>query len=324
MKRWLPALVAFLVALVALVPAALTLPLRGDEVEFAYISSYYGSKIAHGDFSETAGTNSWLDPGWFPGTYWTLTQPMGTRYLYALAMGVTQAVPPDLPRIKGLAPEASPLTRLSDRTRTILRLTGVFLASVGLGLLAYRLTWPALAAIVLFLVIPHVPADLSRGWAEGPLLFGFGISAAAWGTRWFAPACGIAAAFKLTALPLWLLAFRHGLGRSRYQHVAGFMVAWLVWTATEIPAWFYGGPFYLGVMLRDRWVEFNIQSSYADPNVGGGLFGHYFPTRYLWPFELALLLAACVLAPRVWNNLRAPAITRALDLVQRWPGRQPE
>lgn len=306
-RRLLPSLAALLLAMAVLVPLALSLPQHIDEVEHTYIAAYYGGKISRLDFAPVAGSDEFLDPGWTPVTFWTLTQPMGPRYMYSAALGITQAPPPYEPRNRVGDARDNPLTHLSTPTLNTMRFTAVLLAAVGLALIAHRFRWAGVVAIAMFLFIPHVREDLARGWAEGPLLFGFGLAAATWGTRAFAPVCGLAVLYKLNALPLWLLAFHHGFGRSRYQHIAGIGAAWLTWTALEPPAWFMGGPLYLGMMLRMRWLEFADQSGRADPELWGGLFGHYFPTRYLWPIELAVLLSAAWLATRYWQRLHSTA-----------------
>ncbi len=309
-RRLAPAIIVFLLALVAIVPSALSLPQHLDEGHYAYISAYYGGKISRLDLAPVGGANEFLDPGWDPVTFWSLTQPMGPRYIYAAVLGVTGAPTPATPWVIDDPLPRDPTVPIADYTRTVMRSCAVLLAAIGLALLAHRLRWPAAVAIGVFLLIPHVRDDLARAWAEGPLLFSFGLAAAAWGTRWFAPACGLAVLCKLTALPLWLLAFHHGFGGSRYRHIAGIVVPWLVWTALMPPAWFLGGPTYLGVMLRMRWAEYGIQRTVADPEIWGSLFGHYFPTRYLWPVELAVLLMAAWVVSRYWQRRHAvqPAV----------------
>ncbi|HEX2987384.1 MAG TPA: hypothetical protein VHS06_04355 [Chloroflexota bacterium] len=303
MHRCLTAVVTFVMAAIALTPSALSLPQHIDEVQYAYISDYFGGKISRLDFTPVSGSDEWLDPGWSPSSFWALTQPMGPRYLYAAALGITQAPPPARPWIWGDFVSYNPLTQLTDGTRNTIRFTAVLLSALGLALIAYRLGWSAVVAIVVFLLIPHVREDLARGWAEGPLLFGLGLAAAAWGTRWFAPACGFAVAVKLNALPLLLLAFYGGFGRSRYRHILGVTVALVVWTILMPPAWYSYGPAFLVLMILMRWVEFGSQSRFADPEVWGGLFGHYFPTRYLWPVELVVLLTAMYLVARYRHRL---------------------
>ncbi len=73
MRRYLPALIVFLLAIAALIPPALVLPQHIDEVEYAHISDYYGGKISRLDFVPVGGSDELLDPGWTPMTYWTLT-----------------------------------------------------------------------------------------------------------------------------------------------------------------------------------------------------------------------------------------------------------
>jgi hypothetical protein len=122
------------------------------------------------------------------------------------------------------------------------------------------MTWrggPATAvASVLFLMLPNVREDLSRAWAEGPLLLGFGICAFAYRSRWFGPACGVAATFKLTALGLWpLLLLRRAHGGARFGPTVGLLAALLVWTILTPPAWYGYGPGYLVHMVVDRATE---------------------------------------------------------------------
>ncbi len=57
-----------------------------------------------------------------------------------------------------------------------------------------------------------------------------------------------------------------------------------------------------------RGLEFGDQSGYADPEVWGGLFGHYFPTRYLWRVELAGLLLIVWLLQRYWKRGHAAVV----------------
>ncbi|MCL5110126.1 MAG: hypothetical protein M1401_14945 [Chloroflexi bacterium] len=304
--RLLPAALAFALALASLVPPALTLPQHLDEVQYTYISAYYGGKISRLDFRPTIGEDQYLDPGWAPLAWWSLTQPMGPRFIYAAVLGVTRAPPPALPFILDDFLSTDPAVTLTDYTRTVMRFTAIFFAALGCALLAFRFRWAGLLAIALFLLVPQARDDLARGWAEGPLLFAFGLAAVTYGTRWFAPVCGLALAMKLTALPLLLLAFHNGFGESRFRHVAGFLVAWLVWTALMPPAWFSAGPLYLVMMIQARFIEFGRQSSALNAEVWGSVFGHYLPSRYLWPAELALALTVAWLAARArhWQRLR--------------------
>jgi len=116
-------------------------------------------------------------------------------------------------------------------------------------------------------------------------MLGFGLCAVAYRTRWFAPACGLAATFKLTALGLWPLVFWHGFGQSHYARILGLAIAIAVWVALTPASWFFGGPAYLGVMLVDRYVEYSGQCA-----TYGGAAGLFLPTRYWWPLGLLALL----------------------------------
>ena len=148
------------------------------------------------------GATGWT-PGWDLGGYWALTQPMGGRFIYALAMGLTGAAAPtrawdyrgDQPADTMVPPESLPVVRLA----------AVLCAALGLALVALRFSWRGSAAAALLLLIPHARADLTRAWAEGPLLLGLGLCAVAFGTRWFGVACGLPATATLTAVGLWPL-----------------------------------------------------------------------------------------------------------------------
>ncbi len=303
MKRLLPATVAFVLTVAVLVPSALSLPQHGDEAQYGWSAAYFGGKLAHLDFWPH-GSDLFTDPGWSPSSYWSRTQPMGARYTYALALGFTGEAAPALPYSYTDASLQGPEMLLAADTLIALRLWAIVLAAVGLALFAARLGWPALCAIALFLVIPDVRVDLSRAWAEGPLLFGLGLAAAAYGTRWLPLAAGVAATMKLTALPLWLVAFHIGLGKSRYAHFGAIAASALTWTVLTPPSWFAEGPLFLLAMTDQRLHENSGQAAAL-----GGSGAMFVASRYLWPFELAVLLSICVLAPRVWHRLRSSAPT---------------
>jgi hypothetical protein len=293
LKRLLPALVAFVIALAALVPPALSLPQHGDEKMYVWKAGYYGGLLTRLDFRTTA-TDCETDPAWSLGCFWSFEQPLGSHLLYGAAMALTQSAPPLLgyswtnPAFQG------PETEISASTLLVVREAGVLFAALGLAMIALRWRWPAVAAVVIFLAIPHVPADLSRAWAEGPLLLGFGFCALAFGSRWLPVACGVAAAFKLTALGLWPLLF-WPRAQGGLRTVRGPLLALVTFAAVNPHSW-TAGPFYLGRLLGYR-----IHQHAAQTNVPESLIDAFFlPTRYLWPFELAVLLVLCVAASRFW------------------------
>ena len=294
-RRFAPVLAALLITVVALVPSAVSLPQHDDENHYAWTAAYYGGKLAHLDFRPDS-SDPGLDPGWDPFSQWALTQPMGARLVYALALGVTHSSPPALPL--DLDDPSAHLSEIAvpDSTLLVLRLTSVLCAALGFALFAVKWGWRGAAPLVL-LAIPDTRADLARAWAESPLLLGFGVCAIAYGTRWFAAACGLAATFKLTALGLWPVVFWKGaIGHSRLAHVLGLAVAVAIWCLLTPPSWYAGGPLDLVLMLMDRQFENGRQAAAM-----GSPDGVFFPTRYLLPFEIALVLAAVWLAPRVWR-----------------------
>ncbi|HVC35223.1 MAG TPA: hypothetical protein VNL16_17045, partial [Chloroflexota bacterium] len=276
-KAIAPALVAFLLALAALVPAALTVPVHEDERQYVWTGAYYFGKLTHLDF-RTTGSDSYTDPGWAPVDFWPLTQPMGTRFVFGTAMAVAGVPAPALPYSYGDAALQGPATEIPAETLPVVRLAAVLCAALGFALVAKRLGWRGTAAAALVLAMPFSREDLARAWAEGPLMLGLGLCTLAYGTRWFSPACGVAATFKLTALGLWPLALLKAANGGRYGAL-GIPIAAVVWSALTPSSWFLLGPVYLLPMLADRFVEYRSASqTYPGP------FGIYFPTRYLVPF----------------------------------------
>ena len=296
-SRWLPALAALLLSLVVLTPAARSAGPHVDESQYLWSSHYYVGLLARGDlFSH--GTDPFLAPGWNPDSYWALTQPMGTRFVYGAVLALTHAPVPASPvvdRGPDLPPADAPIP-----IDTILlgRAVAVAISSLAFGLVAYRWRWRG-AAAALFLAIPHVRFDLSHAWAEPPLILGFALAAVTWRTRYFPFVCGLAATFKLTALLLWPLVFlKHPIGRSRFARSLGLLVPTFVWTVITPPSWQFGGPLYLGAMLVNRTREQAYMSA-----AYGGPAGLFFPSRYALPFEVALAAAALWLASRVLNRI---------------------
>lgn len=292
MKRLLPAIIAFLLTIAALMPSALTLPPNGDERMDAWSSGYYGALLARLDFSSVA-SDLQSDPKWSPYSGWAQTQPMGGRFLHALAIGISGAPVPVY---------AGNDTYIASQTILAMRLETILAAAIGLALICYRFGWPAVAASVMFLLIPSVRDDLMRAWREGQLLMGFGLIAVAYGSRWLPSACGFAAALKLTALGAWPLMFLPAaVGHwPRLRLIGPLLAALITWSALNPPSWFAGGPSFLVTMILYRASEYMGQSS----TVGGPL-GLFLPSRYLWPVELTALMAVCVAAPRLWFRYRA-------------------
>ncbi len=70
-----------------------------------------------------------------------------------------------------------------------------------------------------------------------------------------------------------------------------------IWSVLTPPSWFMGGPVYLVIQLLYRLSVYSGQS--ADI---GGPAGFFLPTRYLWPFELAILLVLATLALGLWRR----------------------
>ncbi len=293
--RFVPALVSFVAAVCLLWPYAATLPQHDDEAQYGWSAAYYAGKLARLDF-HPAGSDRLTDPGWDPLSPWSLTQPMGARFVYGLALRLTGAPVPSQPRLFVGNQDPPPETLLSPATLHALRVTGLLCAALGLALFSLRLGWRGLIVTGGLLVAPWARADLARAWAEGPLLLGFGLCAVAYGTRWFAPACGLAATFKLTALGLWpLLLLRDPTGRPRRPApLRALLPAALAWALLTPPSWFLGGPLYLPFMLVDRVLEHNTQSS----------DGFFFASRYAWPFLLLLALGAAWMQPRLTARLR--------------------
>ncbi len=290
MSRCRPAILSATLALAILFPSSLTAPGNCAESQYVWSAAYFGSRLAHLDFSTEPGPDSMTDPSWNPATFWTLTQPMGTRFLYAAAMGLFQLPVPslpydwdqrDLPQSEAIVP---PITLRA------LRALAILCAALGFALLALRFGWPTTLATALLLAIPHVRYDLVCAWAEGPLILGFGLCSLAYGTRKFALACALAASFKLTGLAMWPLmlvpgAFGAGIG-PRWS-----LLAPVVWSLLSPPSWFALGPVYLVIQVLDRSREYILATLHPGPagNLGPG--GLYIATRYLWLLEWLLLLA---------------------------------
>jgi hypothetical protein len=291
------AALTLLTALGVLLPSVRTTPLHHDETQYVWSAAYYGSKLAHLDFRRE-GSEPFQDPGWEPFTWWPISQPMGTRYVLAAALAATGARAPVVPYSFVDKALQGPETEVAWNTLVVARVAAALCAAAGLALMAWRWGVRGTAVAVLLLAIPHARQDLARAWAEGPLLLGFGLCAATVGSRRFAPACGVAAAFKLTALGAWPLLLWPGVaGRGRFAQVRGVLAALAVWCLLTPSSWYGGGPLYLVWMTLYRAREYDgLAELYPGP------FGLFLPTRYLLPLELAAAIAVVAVASAVWST----------------------
>src|SRR5207245_511211 len=136
--RW-PGFVAVLITLPVLLFWSAQVPPFGDEDQYGWSAAYFGAKLARLDLSPRSGTDPFADPGWVP-SYWTLTQPMGTRLLVAAVLGVTGLRGPELPYSWDLAQQPGsdgPDHLLPVDTRVALRWTAIGAATLGLALFAW-------------------------------------------------------------------------------------------------------------------------------------------------------------------------------------------
>jgi hypothetical protein len=294
-------LVAFGMALALLLPGVRTASIDFDEDQYIWSAAYFGGKVVRLDFSPEAQDHL-IDPGWSPGAWWSLTQPMGTRLLLAPALGLTGAPAPHDPYLFDPA-RPDPVSDVDPETRVVARVAAILAAALGLGLIAGRLGMAGLAVTLVFLAVPDVRADLSRAWAEGPLLLGFGLATLAYGTRWFPAAYGLAATFKLTALGLWPLALVPAAS-GRMRPVLALAATIFTWSALTPPSWFAFGPFYLVFMTIGRVLEYGNQSA-----LSGAAYGLYWPTRYGWPPLLGLLMLPPPSCPG-WRGAGRPSPVR--------------
>jgi len=291
-----PAAAILLISLAALLPLIDVLPQNGDEAQYGWSAAYYWRRLRRLSFMATSGPDASLDPEWAPLTYWTVTQPMGARFLYGMAMSITGTSGPPRPYLYGRAEPQGADTYLSGDALRACRLTAVLCAALGLALFAARLGWPGAAAAVLFLLVPGMRPSLASAWAEGPLLLGFGLCAITYRTRWFPITAGITATFKLTALPLWALSWWHPIGH-KYSRLMAIAVTVITWSLFTPQSWFGGGPFYLVPMLAHRIISY-VEQTAKYPNE----HGIFWPTRYTWPFVLGLCLLITAQAPRAWRR----------------------
>jgi len=259
-----------------------------DEQQYAWSAGYYATQLRHFDPSNR-GTDAWLNPGWSPDSYWA--RAMATRYVYGAALAVTREAGPSRP-FSYTEPAPPRATEISSGALRVMRGTAILLAAAGFALLAIRFRWRALAAEALLLAVPWFHDDLLRGWAESPLLFGFGLCAATWGTRAFPPLVGVCTAFKLTGLGLWPLL----LLQRRMARWKAILLAALTWTLLTPQTWLNGGPLRLIKHVQMRTAEYNAQTAEYD--------GLFVPSRYLWPFVLLAVLV-CTSPPAIAAVRRA-------------------
>lgn len=278
-RNALPVLATLAFAAVLVLPYVFGASHNPDEDQYAWSAAYFGKKLLSRDFS-AHGSDVFLDPGWDPDSYWG--RSMGTRAVYAVGLATPWASAPAKPFSYVDTALQGPETRLDEDSLTALRLLGWFCAVAGAALFALRFGWIGALAVGILLVIPQNAENFGRAWAEGPLLLGFGLIAVSYGSRWFPFVLGAASTVKFTAVGLWplvLIRSSHGW-RSRLLALAATA---LTWTLLTPPSWSRGGP---GLFIHLAGVRVNEYS--AGQSADGGVM--FFPARYFWPFELALLL----------------------------------
>ena len=289
------ALIVFTFAFLLLFPNIKALDQHGDEKMYIWKAAYYSERLIKTDFSK--GTDPYLDPGFDPKSFWAWEQPFGSHWIYAFAMGISNTQPPELPysytdfKLQGSETNIPPNTLFSAR------LAAIICAATGLALLTLRFGWAGFISSIALLAIPFTGENLSRAWAEGPLMLGFGLCAISYKTRWFPITLGVAAAFKLTALALFpLLAITGSCGKEFHwrRYISTLVPPFVVSLLTPV-SWFFGGPLYLLIIFSLRIDTWLLQSK-TMPTFGG----IFFPDRYLWPFVLlALLLIAHFSQPMI-------------------------
>src|SRR5262249_57716841 len=125
-----------------------------------------------------------------------------------------------------------------------------------------------------------------------------GLCAVTYGRRAFAGAAGFAAALKLTAMGVWpFLLVRRSAGK--LTRVQAVVIALAVWTVLNPQSWIAGGPIYISAMWTDRYKEWDGQTE-----TYGGPLGAFFPSRYQWPVELAVVLLISLAAEQVVRRLQ--------------------
>jgi hypothetical protein len=217
-------------------------------------------------------------------------------------MGGTGTQPPELPFSFIDSRYQGPATDVPASTLAASRLAAVMCSAFGLALVAARLGWIGAIVAGLLLALHAERHDLALAWAEGPLLLGFGLCTATWGTRYFPIAAGIATTFKLTALPLWLVGFHKRANGGMWPLLAP-VLAYLTWILLTPPSWFGGGPLFLIGMLVQRRFEYADQTA-AMP----GMWGLFLPSRYVWPLELGTMLALALAVRWAVHKRTTPAL----------------
>lgn len=297
-SRLVPAILIFIISLAVLIPPAHKLPQHGDEAMYLWKAQYYTNRILAWDFS-WGDPDSYVDPGFTPLSFWAMEQPFGSHLVYSLVMKLGKKPGPSAP-YRHLDPECEkPEYQVPAATLSAVRMTAALCASMGLALVVIHWGWKAFFACLVFLCISSVRSDLSRAWAEGPLLLGLGLCAALERTKYWGVALGMAASFKLTAILLWPLAVYLTRKRTRRCRVSGVLQCCLAWTATNPISWFAGGPLYIVVLLMFRMASLFWQSNKLQTDIVGGIF---WPSRYIWPFELAALLFAFASVPPIYRK----------------------
>ena len=288
-------MVAFAVTVAMLAPSIHSTPQHRDEAQYAWSAGYVGGLVARGELPSLE-KRPFSDPRWWPGSYWNVTQPMGTRLVFAGVMAATNAQAPVRPYSFTDRAAQGPETFASPRTLTILRWTATLCAALGFALFGVRLGWRGVAIAVVVLAIPTFRRDLGRAWAEGVLVLGFGLVAVTWRSRMLPLALGLAATVKLTAVGLWPLIFvrrvNGGLSRKRAA-----LVTFATFSLLTPSSWIFGGPLFIVPMALHRVREFSGQSGSSE--------GLFLPGRYGIPIVLAALVMLAVALPRVADVDRA-------------------
>ena len=276
------ALLVFVFTIFVLFPYVYSQSQHGDEKQYTWKGWYYLNQILHLDFHKG---NSFIDPGFDPVNYWAVAEPYGSHLIYAIIMRIGNLPPPALPYSYIHPTLQGPKTSIPENTLYPIRLIAIVCAATGLAFITYRFGWVGLFSSLAFLAIPSVRSDLSRAWAEGPLMLGFGLCALSYKSRWFPFACGLIVCFKLTGLIMWPLIFITGSSGKpyRFNRLISIFIALIIYSILTPVSWFVGGPGYLFIQIAYRISSFIIQSH----NSPAGIF---LPTRYLWPVELLLIL----------------------------------
>lgn len=293
------ALIIFTITLLVLFQNIRALDQHGDEKMYIWKAAYYSARLIKTDFSQ--GTDPYLDPGFNPKSFWAWEQTFGSHWIYAIAMGISNTQPPELPYSYTDSKLQGSETNIPPNTLFAARLAAIICAAAGLAFLTLRFGWTGFISSIVLLSIPFIRDNFSRAWAEGPLMLGFGLCAISYKTRWFPIALGVAAAFKLTALALFpLIAITGSCGKEFHwrRYLSTLVPPFVVALLTPV-SWFFGGPFYLIMIILMR-IETWLQQSQTTPTIGG----IFFPDRYIWPFMLLTLLLITHFSRPVFNKIK--------------------